>query len=87
MQFNYRLVGSDAVDKPTRIDTISHPEMIPYLKSPDERLFLVPKADIEAQATLLRTTGAIVNVGLSDEGLTQLPPLEQYETLLAQIAQ
>lgn len=75
MQFTYRLVASDAVDKPTRIDTLVFQEIIPYLKSPDERLFLVPTADLETYTDLLRKTGAIVNIGVSDEGLSQLPPL------------
>lgn len=75
MNLMYRLVGSTAVDKPTRIDTILFPEMIPYLKAPEERLILLPPADLESYATLLRTTGAEVSIGVGKEGLTQLPLL------------
>lgn len=84
MQFIYRLVGSNAVDKPVRVDTQLFPEMIPYLKD-GERLFLVPTDELEAHAVLLRTTNAVVHVGVSDEGMTQLPP--EFRNLLAQIAQ
>jgi hypothetical protein len=74
MQNSYRLVASDSVKALTRIDTKLFPEMIPYMKD-SEHLFLVPRKDLDSTAAFLRTSGAKIAIGVSDEGLTQLPPL------------